>query len=356
MSTNTKAAVPAAKKALAKDATKAPRAKKPVATAPAKKRVSKPRVPGQKRVSKPRVPSQKQLLARQERREQREAERAERSAKRVLQKELEKKERLLAREERKKERDAAKLAERLARKEAKAAKKLTRKLGRPGVPTIKKDMEIDHAELLKPWTERPLTGRDVDTLCKRFELNAAEFASALGLQNRFAFAKLLRSSKVIPFDVEMLCRLYDESPSPAPWRKYEADEVFKAMYGSLIDQVCQHGANEDRDYIEMQYSKRFTSALDRSSSTAYRWMEKTEGSGARLVIDLLLRKIMSMPNPREALERLSTVVHRVRGGDFETRGPAPVPGAPRSKRGRASGRSAARRGSAMPLPIRPLTL
>ncbi|KWT65023.1 MULTISPECIES: hypothetical protein [unclassified Variovorax] len=307
-------------------------------------------------MSKPRVPSQKQLLARQERREKKEIERAERSAKRLLQIELAKKERLAAREERQKQREAAKLAERLARKEAKAAKKLARKLGRPGVPTIKKDMEIDHSELLKPWSERPLTGRDVDTLCKRFDLNASEFASALGLQNRFAFAKLLRSSKVIPFDVEMLCRLYDESPSPAPWRKYEADEVFRLLYGPLIDQVSIAGDAEDRHHVEMQYSKRFTSALDRSSSTAYRWMEKSEGSGARLVIDLLLRKIMSMPNPLEALERVSTVVHRVRGGDFETRGPAPIPGAPRSKRGRASGRSAARRGSAMPLPIRSLTL
>lgn len=340
MSTKTKTTAPAAKKAAAKT----PRLKKPAVTATAKKRVSKPR-----------VLSQQQLLARQERREKKELERAERTAKRLLQKELEKKERLLAREEKKKQREAAKLAERQARKDEKAAKKLARKLGRPGVPTIKKDMELDHSELLKPWSERPLTGRDVDTLCKRFELNASEFASALGLQNRFAFAQLLRSSKVIPFDVEMLCRLYDESPSPAPWRKYDADEVFKAMYGSMIDQACKEGG-DDRNYIEMQYSKRFTSALDRSSSTAYRWMEKSEGSGARLVIDLLLRKIMSMPNPREALERVSTIVHRVRGGDFEMRGPAPIPGAPRSKRGRASGRSAARRGSAMPLPIRPLTL
>ncbi|OUM00700.1 hypothetical protein [Variovorax sp. JS1663] len=345
MSTNTKTIAPAAKKAAGKAAAKAPRAKKPAAEGAAKKRVNKPR-----------VLSQKQLLARQERREMREAERAERNAKRLLQKELEKKERLAAREVRKKQREADKLAERLARKEAKSAKKLARKLGRPGVPAIKKDMEIDHAELLKPWSERPLTGRDVDTLCKRFDLNSTEFAAALGLQNRFAFAKLLRSSKVIPFDVEMLCRLYDESPSPAPWRRYEADEVFRAMYGPLIDLVSKPGDDEDRSYVEMQYSKRFTSALDRSSSTAYRWMEKTEGSGARLVIELLLRKLMSMPNPREALERMSTIVHRVRGGDFETRGPAPLPGVPRSRRGRASGRSAARRGAAMPLPIRPLTL
>ena len=341
MSTKTKTTAPAAKKAAAKS----PRAKGAPVPAAAKKRVSKPR-----------VPSQKKLLAAQERREAREAERAARSAQRARQKELEKNERLAAREKRKKERDAVKLAERLARKEAKAAKKLAGKLARPGVPTIKKDMEVDHVELLKPWSERPLTGLDVDTLCKRFDLNASEFAAALGLQNRFEFAKMLRSSKVVPFDVEMLCRLYDESPSPAPWRKYGADQVFKLMYGTFIDQVCELEGDEDRDYIEIQFTKRFTAALDRSSSTAYRWMLKKEGSGARLVIDLLLRKIMSMPDPREVLERISTLVHRVRGGDFELRGPAPVPGAPRSKRGRASGRSAARRDSAMPLPIRTLTL
>ncbi len=224
------------------------------------------------------------------------------------------------------------------------------------MPTIKKDMELDHADLLKPWSERPLTGLDVDTLCKRFDLNSSEFGAALGLQNRFAFAKMLRSSKVIAFDVEMLCRLYDEVPTPAPWRRYEADEVFRVMYGPLIEQISMPGDEDDRNYVELQFSKRYTSAFDRSSSTAYRWMEKTEGSGARLVIELLLRKLMSMPNPREALERVSTIVHRVRGGDFETRAPAPVPGAPRSKRGRASSRSAARRDSVMPLAIRPLTL
>lgn len=337
MSTKTKSTAPAAKKAAAKT----PRAKKPAA------------VGAVKRVSKPRAPSQKQLLERQQRREKRELERAERAAQALLKKELEKKERLAERERKKKLREAEKLAERQRRKEEKAAKRLARKQGRPGLPTIKKDMEMEHSELLKPWSQRPLTGLDVDVLCKRFDLNATEFAAALGLQNRFQFAKLLRSSKVIAFDVEMLCRLYEEMPAPAPWRKYSAEEVFRTLYGASNDRICEQG--EDREYIELQYSKRFTSAFDRSSSTAYRWMEKSEGGGARLVIDVLLRKIMSMPNPREALERVATLVHRVRGGDFEQRAPEPMPGATRSRRGRV-GRSAARRGEVMPLALRPVTL
>lgn len=355
MSKNLTKIAPAAKKAPAKTAVtaaakpraiKAPRVAKPKVSRPAAERDVKARP----------ALSQKQLLAREEARARKEKERAARNAERLLLKENERKERLALREEKKKAREADKAIERQARQELKAAKKLARALGRPGLPTIKKDMELEHAELLKPWTERPFTGRDVDALCKSFDLNASEFASALGLQNRFAFSKLLRSTRVVPFDVEMLCRLYEESPSPAPWRAYEADQVFKAMYSGMIDDFVSSGG--ERAHAEMVFSKRFTSALDRSSSTAYRWMEKAEGGGSRLVIELLLRKVMSVPEPRMTLERLSTLVHRVRGGDFERRAPIPDPTAPRSLRGRTPGsaRTGARRGAVMPLAIRPLTL
>jgi len=326
-----------------KVATKAATAKKRAAPSPATKRVGKPP-----------VPAEKQLLARQAQLVKKEQDQAERRAELLLKQEQEKKERQIAREEKRKQREAEKLAERIARQEKKAAIRLARKLGRPGRPTIKKDMELEDRELLKPCTERPYTGRDVDALCKRFDLNATEFAAALGLQNRFQFAKLLRSSRVVPFDVEMLCRLYDESPSPSPWRKYGADDVFKTLYGPLIEKF--DAGPEDREYGETHYAKRFTAALDRSSSTAYRWLDNPEGAGARLVIDLLLRKIMSMPQPRETLERVSALVHRVRGGDFELRAPEPIPGVPRSRRGRASGHSISKRSAAMPLPIRPITL
>lgn len=342
---------PAAKKTPAKTTVK-PRAS---AKAVVKPKTPKAAAPA-KRVSKPRVLSEKQLLARQQAREQKEQEKAKLRADRLLQKQNERKARLLAREEKKKKREADKLAERLARKEAKAAAKATRgRPKRPGLPTIKKEMELEHTELLKPWTDRPFTGRDLDVLSKRFGLNSSEFASALGLQNRFAFTVLLRSSRVVPFDVELLARLYELSPSPAPWRGYSADEVFKVMYGSLIDKFGT--TKEDRAFAETHYSVRFTAALDRSSSTAYRWMDKSEG-GSRMVIALLLRKVMSMPHPRETLERVSTLVHQVRGGDFERRAPMPVPGTQYNRRGRVPGasRSAAPRGSALPLAIRPLTL
>lgn len=341
---------PAAKKAPAKTAMK-PRAG---AKATVKAKAGKPTAAA-KPVSKPRALSEKQILARQQARETRELAKAERRSALLREKEDARMARQVAREEKKKAREAAKLAERLARKQAKAEAKATRgRPKRPGLPTIKKEMELEHTDLLKPWTDRPFTGRDLDVLSKRFGLTASEFASALGLQNRFQFTVLLRSSRVVPFDVEMLARLYEMSPTPAPWRPYSADEVFKTLYGPLIDKFGT--TDKDRAFAETHYSVRFTATLDRSSSTAYRWMDSTEGV-SRMVIAVLLRKVMSMPNPRETLESLSALVHRVRGGDLEKRAPAPVEGMQYNRRGRVPGASrTAARDPALQLAIRPLTL
>jgi len=334
---------PAAKKASAKLSVPAKAAK-----AKAPKKVVK------KRAAKPRVASEKQLLVRQVAREEREQARAKERADRLREREEARLQRLADIAKRKKDREAKKIADRQARKEEKlAAKEARGRTKRDGLPTIKKDMVIEHTELLKPWSERPFTGRDLDVLSKRYGLNAAEFSAALGLQNRFQFTKLLRTSRVVPFDVEVLARLYESSPSPAPWRAYTADEVFKTLYGPLIDKFGS--TPEDRAFAETHYSVRFTASLDRSSSTAYRWID-TDG-GARMVIALLLRKVMSMPHPRETLERVSALVHKVRGGDFEKRAPVPVPGMQYGRRGRVPGatRSTSRE-SAMPLAVRPITL
>ncbi|MBS0454166.1 MAG: hypothetical protein JSS14_22930 [Proteobacteria bacterium] len=257
----------------------------------------------------------------------------------------------------------AREAKRLREKEEKAkARKLAReqkakppRMPRPGLPIIKKDMELDEAMMRKDWSERPLTGRDLDTLCRRFRLNPSEFASALGLQNRFEFMKLLKTARVLPFDVEMLARLYEMSPSPAPWVSHSADQAFQSMYGDAL-------AEFDSDEVENAYARtlfyaRFTGALDRSSSTAYRWVEE-EGK-ARLVISLFLRKLMSMDEPLQVLEDLARLVHANRGGDFEKRSPYPERGAHVSRRGRVAKVDRLLhkvRGATLPIDIKPIVL
>ena len=258
---------------------------------------------------------------------------------------------------------AAREAKRLRDKEEKAkARKLEReqkvkppRMPRPGLPIIKKDMELDEAMMRKDWSERPLTGRDLATLVNRIRISHSEFASAMGLQNRFAFMKLLKTAKVLPFDVEMLARLYDMSPAPAPWVSHSADQVFQTLYGGALARFKRDA--EEAAYARTLFYARFTGALDRSSSTAYRWVE--EEGNARLPISLFLRKLMSMPKPLQALEDLARLVHKNRGGDFERRAPYPERDGHQGRRGRAAkvDRVAHKvRGASLPIQIQPVLL
>jgi flagellar biosynthesis GTPase FlhF len=262
----------------------------------------------------------------------------------------------LEREAEKERKKKAAREERIAERELRRANKPVRpRTPRPGLPEIKKGRVLPEEEMRKDWTERPLTGRDLDTLCRRFGLNSSEFSAQLGLQNRFQFVNLIRTAEVVPFDVEILARLYEMSPSPAPWISYSADQAFQTLYGPALEEFS--GSEEDLAYARTLFYARFTAALDRSSSTAYRWVED-EGK-ARLVIALILRKLMSMNEPLKTLEDLTRLVHKVRGGNFENRAPYPMQGARLYRRGRAAklNRTANKqRGNELPIDIQPLVL
>lgn len=225
---------------------------------------------------------------------------------------------------------------------------------KPGLPVLKKGMELEESRMGDSWDERPLTGRDLDVLCRRFLLNPSEFASALGLQNRFQFTKLLKRAEVVPYDVEMLARLYIKSPSPAPWERHSAEQAFQEMYGPLVESFSY--VPEERAYARTLFYTRFTAAMDRSGSTAYRWVE-TKGD-SRLVVSLFLRKLMSLKHPRETLEELARLVHKNRVGDFDKRAPYPVPGARYNRRGRIPkvDRGSGTDRDALPLNIKPFVL
>lgn len=286
-----------------------------------------------------------------------ERERAELRAKEEREKKA--RDRVAARLEREAEKERKKKAareERIAQRELRRANRgVTPRTPRPGLPEIKKGRVLSESEMRRDWTERPLTGRDLDTLCRRFGLNSSEFSAQLGLQNRFQFVNLIKTAEVVPFDVEMLARLYEMSPSPAPWIGYSADQAFQTLYGPALEEF--KGSEEDLAYARTLFYARFTAALDRSSSTAYRWVED-EGK-ARLVIALILRKLMSMDKPLETLEALTRLVHKVRQGDFEARAPYPKHGARLTRRGRAAklNRTANKqRGTELPIDIQPLVL
>ena len=198
-----------------------------------------------------------------------------------------------------------------------------------GRPKILKETHLDDQNMLLPLNERPLTGRDLATLSRKFELTVSEFGAALGIQNDYTLAKTMKNPTVVPFDVEMLARMYMDHPSPTPWPPKSPKLVFDTLYRPMLDRFEDE---RERAYARSALFSRFTATMDRSSSTAYRWMESKGNS--RLVVTLLLRKTMSLAQPLEELERLAALVHYVRGGDFDLRGPRPVLGIEIKRRGR----------------------
>ena len=199
-----------------------------------------------------------------------------------------------------------------------------------GRPKILKETLLDDFNMLLPLSERPLTGRDLATLSRKLELTVSEFGAALGIQNDYTLSKTMKNPTVVSFDVEMLARMYMDHPSPTPWPPKSPKLVFDTLYRPLLDRFEDEKA---RAYARSALFSRFTATMDRSSSTAYRWMESKGNS--RLVVTLLLRKTMSLAQPFEELERLAALVHYVRGGDFDLRVPIPVPGVEIKRRGRS---------------------
>lgn len=274
-------------------------------------------------------------------------------------KEAEAQAKLQARRDKAAARDLQKQKDAEARKAQRALKKNEKekqpRAPKPGLPVLKKGMHLDESRIGTSWDERPLTGRDLDVLCRQFLLTPSEFASALGLQNRFQFTQLLKRAEVVPYDVEMLARLYVMSPSPAPWQRYSAEQAFQEMYGSLVESFSTDP--QERAYARTLFYTRFTAAMDRSGSTAYRWVE--DKGDSRLVVSLFLRKLMSMKNHRATLEYLARLVHKNRLGNFDERAPYPVHGARLTRRGRipkvdrGGGKS---RDTQLPLDIKPFVL
>lgn len=199
-----------------------------------------------------------------------------------------------------------------------------------GAPMVKKGDALTNQALLQNWRKRPMVGRDLHAISKELGLTAAEFGTALGIANDHNLSLLMKSNEVLAYDVEMLARIYVSYPSPAPWIQVNPKDLFDKLYGPYLRKFKDE---QDRAYARTNCFTRFTATVDRSSSTAYRWID---GKGrSRLTMVLLLRKISEFKRPLEELEDLARLMHMVRGGNFERRGPLPPHGEKVVRRGRA---------------------
>lgn len=167
-------------------------------------------------------------------------------------------------------------------------------------------------------SQRPLTGLDIDYFRSHHGLPTVEVINALCIQNSAAYNKAVREP-VLPYNMEMLIRLYDLHTEPAPWVFIEPTKAFEMLYGDVMEQF--RGTEYEKD-ARLALYKRFTAGCGRSIFTAYRWIDE-EGKSKRGVTKVFA-KLSKLDNPREVFESLARTIFKSRGVDFDSFCPMPT--------------------------------
>lgn len=183
---------------------------------------------------------------------------------------------------------------------------------------------------------RPLTGMDIPRFQGRHGLDKDDVTYYLGI----AHYNKKCSEPQLDYSLELLMRLFDEAPSPPPWKKdrLTLPQLFDMMYGKRLAAFA--GSDfEVEAKVDMQ--NRFSKLLGRSKGRAYRWLDENAikaGAAARTHSDILgiLGKLTQCANPAETLDRLGAFVWGLRGEDIDAKFPVPTLRDPpkREKRGR----------------------
>lgn len=211
---------------------------------------------------------------------------------------------------------------------------MTKKTSREALTTPAIDIDFT-----LPPSSRPLAGYDVEEWRGRLKLSKFNAEHALGCRNPNQYNKLCHH-RILPQNVELLIRLYDEIPKAAGWDSYTPRELFDRMYS---DDLAKFAGTEHQVAARVDLGKRFTKILGRSYARRYDWLEsdpkKNENDQlTHIVIECLLTKLKQADNPREVLERLAKKVLMLRGFNLDSELPVPTPERPpmRQKTGRKS--------------------
>lgn len=182
---------------------------------------------------------------------------------------------------------------------------------------------------------RPLSGMDIVRFQGRHGMDKDDVTYFLGIAN---FKKKCEEPK-LDYALELLMRLFDEDPTPPPWKKdrLRLPELFQQMYGKKLE-VFKGSEHEVEAKVDLQ--NRFSKLLGRSKGRAYRWLDGAaiRGNSSRTHSDVtgILGKLTQAKNPGETLERMGALVWALRGEDIDETFPIPTLRNPpkRGKRGR----------------------
>lgn len=184
--------------------------------------------------------------------------------------------------------------------------------------------------------QRPLRGPDIIQFQGRHEMDKDDVTYHLAIPN----LKKKCALPQLPYELELLIRLYDENPVPAPFKRNRMtiSELFNLMYGAKL---AVFAGTEFEVEAKVDFQSRFSKLMGRSKGRAYRWLDESAikaGSSARTSSDILaiLGKLTQCKDPGETLERLGQMIWSLRGEDINLTFPIPTLKNPpkREKRGR----------------------
>jgi len=159
--------------------------------------------------------------------------------------------------------------------------------------------------------------KDLPRFAHKHGRASVEMMYDLGFNTTFHYTSMTGRAEVLPFDLELLLRIYDAYPSSCAWNKTAPSEAVDLIYGDLI--APYKGDLGAEAAVEMFLGQRLTAILDRSVTVLYRWLTK-EGASSRR-ITMILTKIKAMGSTpqerRNAFESIALPAWRLRGVDIE---------------------------------------
>ncbi len=194
-------------------------------------------------------------------------------------------------------------------------------------------------DLSRPRSARSMVGLDIEEWRASVGLSKYDAQNALGFRNSNHYNRMCESSLLDP-QLELLIRLYEESPCARGWKRFGLQELYLLMYGKDLETF--KGTRYEK-YAAVDLGTRFCKMFNRSSARQYQWlgsdMQRNESElNANAVIECILAKLYQVDDPKEVLERLAKKVWLLRGEDLDLEYRVPTLSMPpsREKTGRKS--------------------
>ena len=164
-----------------------------------------------------------------------------------------------------------------------------------------------------------MVGLDIEDWRSELGLSKYQAQHALGFRNSNHYNTMCLQPN-LPVVLELLIRIYDESPIALGWGKYSLKELFQIMYGDTLDLFV---GGKQETHAKVDLGTRFTKIFDRSPARQYQWLEEDRKRNeselnAYSVIECILSKLKQVDDPKETLERAAKKVWLLRGVDLDS--------------------------------------